>query len=175
MTRARRWPMFLAVLLLGLPSTPLSAISPSAVLVYGGKLERPVLLRPASPADFPAFQLLWWNAGRYTQPTRTVQGEPGLIRELSDRPYVKLAIFWGRYDADQLQPENASQHGRVYLPTASEPAIVVATVPDMQEKSNPVPGELRGFAAVWTLSPEDRETLENLGFPGLEATARSNR
>ena len=167
MKRARKWSMFVAVLLVGLPSTPASAISPSAVMVYGEKIGQPILLRPASPAEFPAFGLLWWKAGAYSNPTRTVQGDPELLSTLSYRPYVNLAIFWGQYDPGQLKPENASQHGRFYLPTASEPAIVVSTVPDMQKKSNPIPKDLRGFVAVWTLSPPELTTLKGLGFPRL--------
>jgi len=165
MKRARKWPMFVAALLVGFPPAPASAISPSAVMVYGVKLVQPILLRPASPADFPAFGLLWWKAGAYSNPTRTVQGDPELLSSLSNRPYVNLAIFWGQYDADQLKPENASQHGRLYPATASEPAIVVSTVPDMQKKSNPIPDDLRGFVAVWTLSPSELTTLQGLGFP----------
>jgi hypothetical protein len=167
MNHARNWPMFVAVLLVWLPSTPASAISPSAVMVYGETLGQPILLRPASPADFPAFGLLWWQAGAYRQPTRTVQGDPELLSALRNRPYVSLAIFWGRYEPEELKPENASQHGRFYPPTAAGPAVVVSTVPDMQKKSNAVPQELRGFAAVWTLSPQELTTLKNLGFPGL--------
>jgi hypothetical protein len=130
-----------------------------------------ILSRPASPAEFPAFGLLWWNAGRYAQPTRAVQGDPELSSGLSERPYVNLAIFWGQYDPDQLKPEHASQHGRFYPPTAFEPAVVVTTVPDMQKKSNPIPEELRGFTAGWTLSPQELTTLKGLGFPGLQDQA----
>jgi hypothetical protein len=115
--------------------------------------------------EFPAFGLLWWNAGRYGSPRRTVQGDPELMTALKDRPFMNLAIFWGEYDVDELKPENASQHGRFYPPTATEPAIVVTTVPDMQKKSNPIPGELQGFAAVWTLSPQDLSALKGLGIP----------
>jgi hypothetical protein len=96
-----------------------------------------------------------------------VQGDPELLSSLRNRPYVNLAIFWGPYDADQFKPENASQHGRLYLPTASEPAVVVATTPDMQKRSNPIPKELAGFAAAWSLGPQDLTTLKGLGFPGL--------
>jgi hypothetical protein len=110
---------------------------------------------------------LWWKAGSYSHPDRTVHGDPQLLSNLRNRPYVNLAIFWGQYDRDQLKPANASQHGRLYLPTASEPAIVVSTVPDMQKKSNPIPKELDGFAAVWTLGPQELTTLKGLGFPGL--------
>ena len=167
MRLARKWPMVAAMLLIGFSSRPVLAVSPSAVMVYGEKLTNPVVLRPASPADFPAFGLLWWNAGSYARPTRTVQSDPQLLRDLKDRPFVKLAIFWGKYETDQFKPENASQHARFYLPTASEPAVVVATTPDMQKKSNPIPDELSGFVGVWTLGAQELTTLKNLGFPGL--------
>lgn len=167
MTHARQWSSVVAVLLLGFSLKPVSAISPTAVMIYGEKLAKPVLLRPASPQDFPAFGLLWWQAGPYARPTRTVQGEPQLLSDLKDRPFVNLAIFWGPYAPDQFKPENASQHARLYLPTVSEPAVVVATKPDMQKKSNAIPKELGGFVAVWTLGPQELATLKGLGFPGL--------
>jgi hypothetical protein len=162
MKGAHKWPLFVAALFLGLTSTRVSAISPSAVLVYGENVAQPVLLRPTDPADFPAFGLLSWRAGSYRNPTRIDQQ---LWSGLKNRPYVNLAIFWGRYDADQLKPENASQHGRFYPATATEPAIVVTTVPDMQKRSNPIPRELERFAAAWTLSSQELSTLKNLGFP----------
>ena len=165
MKHARKWSVLIAVLLLGFSLKPLGAISPTAVMVYGEKLTQPVLLRPASPEDFPAFGLLW--GGRRDHTTRTVQGEPQLLSDLKDRPFVNLAIFWGQYAPDQFKPENASQHARLYLPTASEPAIVVATTPDMQKKSNPIPKELGGFVAVWTLGTPELATLKSLGFPSL--------
>ena len=167
MKLARKWSIVVAVVLLGFSSMPVLAISPTAVMVYGGKLGQEVLLRPASPQDFPAFGLLWWQAGRYSNPTRTVQSEPQLLIDLKERPYVNLAIFWGPYARDEFKPENASQHGRLYLPIALEPAIVVVTGPDMQRKSNPIPKELGGFTAVWTLGPQELTTLKGLGFPGL--------
>ena len=164
MTGAHKWPLFVAALFVGLTTAPVSAISPSAVMVYGEKLAQPVLLRPTDPADFPAFGLLWWRAGSYANPTPIDQQ---LWSGLKNRPYVSLAIFWGRYDSDQLKPENASQHGRFYPATASQPAIVVTTVPDMQNKSNPIPSDLERFAAAWTLSSQELSTLKTLGFPGV--------
>jgi hypothetical protein len=93
MKLARNWPIAVAMLLIGFSSKPVLAISPWAVMVYGEKLEQPILLRPASPADFPAFGLLWWKAGSYAHPNRTVQGDPQLLSDLRHRPYVNLAIF----------------------------------------------------------------------------------
>ena len=159
--------LLVALLFVAFSSTSVLAISPSAVLVYGEKLAQPTLLRPASPADFSAFGLLWWNAGSYSRPTRTVQGDPQLLSALKNRPYVNLAIFWGRYEADEFKPENASQHGRFYPPTTSEPAIVVVTAPDMQKKANPIPKELEGFRGVWTLSPQELTQVKGIRFPGL--------
>ena len=156
-----------ALLLAGFSSTPILAISPSAVLVYGEKLAQPILLRPASPEQFPAFGLLWWNAGSYSRPTRTVQGDPQLLGDLKNRPYVNLAIFWGQYDADQLKPENASQHGRFYPPTPTAPALLVVTAPDMQKKANPIPKELEGFKGVWTLSAQELSQVKGIGFPAV--------
>ena len=170
MKETLKWPLFVVGLLLGLASTPVSAISPSAVMVYGEKIAQPVLLRPADPTDFPAVGLLWWRAGSYTNPTRI---DEQLWSGLKNRPYVNLAIFWGRYDADELKPENASQHGRFYFATASEPAIVVTTVPDMQKKSNPIPSDLERFAAAWTLSSQELSTLKGLGFPGFQTLANA--
>jgi hypothetical protein len=158
------WPLIAAVLLLGITSTSVSAISPSYVLVYGEKIAQPVLLRPTDPADFPAFGLLWWHAGAYSNPTRI---DPQLWKGLKNRPYVNLAIFWGRYDPDELRSEGASQHGRFYPATASEPAIVVTTVPDMQKRSNPIPSDLERFAAAWTLTPQELSTLKSLGLPAI--------
>jgi len=103
MKHARTWSVVIAVLLLGFSLNPVGAISPTAVMVYGDKLTQPVLLRPASPADFPAFGLLWWQAGPYSRPSRTVQGEPQLSSDLKDRAFVNLAIFWGQYAPDQFQ------------------------------------------------------------------------
>jgi hypothetical protein len=68
------WLIAVAVLSVGFSARPNLAVSPSAVMVYGGKLGQPILLQPAGPADFPAFGLLWWKAGSYANPSRTVQG-----------------------------------------------------------------------------------------------------
>jgi hypothetical protein len=162
MTNSRRLPLLVAVLLLGLTSTPLSAISPSAVMVYGEQGRQPLVLRPGGPSDFPAFGLLWWQAGNYNRP---MEIDSTLWTGLKDRPFVRLAIFWGRYEADQLKPEEASQHGRFYPPTPTEPAVVVTTLPDMQKRANPIPKVLDSFYAAWSLTRQELSALKSLGFP----------
>ena len=79
---------------------------------------------------------------------------------------MNLAIFWGKYDTG-LKPEEASQHARLYLPTASEPAMIIATPPDMQVKSNPIPATPQGFATAWILSQPQLSAIKDLGFPGF--------
>jgi hypothetical protein len=155
-----------AVLFFGFSSGPVLAVCPSAVMVYGEGLSRPILLQPASTDDIPSFEPFWRSESGYPHPGATLRGNP-VLAGLRSRAYVKLAIFWGRYDADQLKPENASQHGRLYLPTGSEPAMVISTPPDMEKKSNPIPTELEGFASAWTLGPQQLATLKNLGLPGI--------
>jgi hypothetical protein len=167
MRRARPFWFVVALLLPGVSMAPALAVSPSAVIVYGGTLEQPVLLRPATNAEADSINLLSWQAGPYFRPTRTVLGEPELVSRLRNRPYVNLSIFWGQYERSELKPGTSSQHGRFYPPTGTDPAVVVATVPDMQKKTNPVPEGLDGFAALWTLSPQELNTLRKLGFPGL--------
>ena len=158
----RKLPLLAALLFLALTSAPLSAISPWAVMVYGDEAPRTLLLRPAGPSDYPAFRLLWWQAGHYNRPNAI---DSKLWTGLKHRPYVRLAFFWGRYDADQLKPEQASQHGRFYPPTVTEPAVVVTTMPDMERRSNPIPRDLDGFYAAWSLSSHDLSALRSLGFP----------
>jgi len=86
---------------------------------------------------------------------------------LEGRRYVSVAIFWGPSDATGLKPSDASQHGRIYLPTASAPAAIVITFPNMDStggppQSVPVPTSLEEFIAGWTLSPEQTAQLRRL-------------
>src|ERR1700682_3719401 len=103
--RYRSWLLGVAVLSL-LAAKPMTAISPTAIMVYGEGLKTPILLQPTGPTEFGAFGLLWWRAGRFDVP-HSLQSNP-LLTTLSKRTYLKLAIFWGLYYPDQLTPENAS-------------------------------------------------------------------
>jgi len=106
-----------------------------------------------------------------------------LASRLSGRRFVKFAIFWGRWDELPAAADAASQHGRLYLPTASEPAVVVATSPVMEElgvhhpAARPIPtdfeedrdalGYRTGFVAGWALSADDLAELKRLfSVPG---------
>jgi hypothetical protein len=151
-------------------SKPLFAIAPFAILVYGNGIEKPVMIRAGFPEPGSLGVLWWGNSGRFDV-AHSLKGNP-LVANLGDRKYLNLAIFWGSYLADQLYPENASQHGRLYLPTANAPALIVATMPDMRPVANPIPTDVQGFVVAWTLEGADRELAKNLGVPGLEPVAK---
>lgn len=114
--------MFVVVLAYARPTT---AAAPRVLLVYGGGLDRPVILSD------------WEENLEFMTGT----SDPTDVRpeELEGRPYLELALFWGpewtRYvDEGQplaaLQPEQANQHGRFY-PAYGErgPVLTLGVVP----------------------------------------------
>ena len=144
---------------------PLSAIGPSLLMFYGGDLKEPIFVFPGNPSYNPTGFI--WNPvnGGVTLGS----GKRGTLPpNLEGRRYVSVAIFWGPSDATGLTPSDASQHGRIYLPTASAPAAIVITFPNMANstggppQSVPVPTSLGEFIAGWTLSPEQTAQLRRL-------------
>ena len=91
---------------------------------------------------------------------------------LEGRPYVKYAIFWGRWEKESLKPEAASQHGRLYLPTPSEPSMVVMTQAWMDDGSpghpaaRPIPVNIMKFWKGWPVTTADLGLAKRL-VPGL--------
>jgi hypothetical protein len=161
--QCRSWLLGVALLSVWLLE-PVSAISPSFVIVYGDRIANPVVIqcRPDSSPDF------LWNTARGGTPLGT--SRRGTIPSgLSSRPYLKVAILWGHHDSLKVRPEDASQHVRLYLPTPSEPAVVITTAiaPDRQFSPQQVPEDLSGFLAGWVLSAEDVADAKRLGIPGL--------
>jgi hypothetical protein len=128
-------------------------------MFYGGELDVPIV--QALPIGSATFL---WN---------TYRTGGTIPKGLEGRTYVKYAIFWGRWEKKSLTPEAASQHGRLYLPTASEPAVVVLTDAVMDDGSpshpaaRPIPVELGGFKMGWPVNAEDLATAKRLGVPGL--------
>lgn len=119
---------------------PVFAIGPSYVMVYGD-VARPTLVRVGNQ-DRTAF--LWETRIRRDGAI----DRDSLASRLSGRRFVKFAIFWGQWNEGPTTPEAASQHGRLYLPTAKEAAVVVVTSPIMEEigsrhpAARPVPVDL---------------------------------
>lgn len=144
---------------------PLSAISPSMLMFYGGELEQPIVVRLGNPSFTPAGFL--WNPVNGGASYANMKGGtvPG---NLEGRRYVSFAIFWGTFDVSSgLKPTEASQHGRVYLPRGSEPPVIVVTAPNMANAKDltanpeptPVPTSLGEFIAGWPLTPEQTAQL----------------
>ena len=157
----RRWhPASLVVvtaLLVIVTSLPLRAIGPAILMFYGGDLTEPVLVFPGNPSYNPTSSI--WNPVNGGVPYGS-EKRATLPPNLEGRRYMSVAIFWGRYDPATLKPSDASQHGRIYMHTASAPAVIVITGPRMTNVKDPtanpepvpVPTSLDEFIAGWTLT-----------------------
>ena len=138
-------------------SLRVQAIGPSILMFYGGDLTEPVIVLPGNPSYNPTSFI--WNPFKGPIPVASQERRP-LPPNLEGRRYMSVAIFWGRYDPATIKPSDASQHGRIYLRTASAPAVIVITAPRMvNEKDStanpepvPVPTALNEFMAGWTLT-----------------------
>lgn len=159
------------------------AASPAVIMVYGGALPQPVFIGPrdiadmSSPARHYGF-LFGGSTERFDQ-------------DLTGRPFLNLAMFWSgelwkKAEADpsfvqQLRPDAAEQHGRLYLPLNGEPAVVIATPFNagascrVDVDGNPVGGLIRrpapvaqkGFPCGWTLGDNELVVLRSLKIPGV--------
>jgi hypothetical protein len=178
--------VFGALLLFLIATAPIGAISPSWVMFYGGPLRDPIVaaMYPSNGTTF-----LWDTYPTERGGARLVGGrlERGRMpANLVGRPFVHFAIFWGRWNERPTKPEEASQHGRLYLPTATAPAVVVLTWAWMEDENasttgrpaaRPIPTDLgehrdasgahSGFVVGRTLAPADVAVIKRAGVPGL--------
>jgi hypothetical protein len=118
-----------------------------------------------------------------TRPPHTSDRARRLLLALSALLVAKPAF--AAWPDQPIKPEDASQHGRLYFPTATEPAAVVASFPAMaaadpkldHPPSLPIPADLdehrhplgyqTGFVAGWILNADDLATAKRLGIPGM--------
>lgn len=143
---------------------PTHAAGPSIIMVYGGSLQKPISVVLKEVSDLSTYAFLSCGSGS------------GTVKDVPNRPYVRIAMFWNKYlwerylrDPNllpQLKPEQANQHGRLYLPTSTEGATVVATTFKFNE-SVPVPENVTEFTTRCLLTAQDVETSRRLGIPGL--------
>jgi hypothetical protein len=115
--------------------------------------------------------MFMWQAGNIYEHRRiedmTIPGG------LQGRPYLDYDVYWGRFTPEDLKPEAASQHGRLYLQTPDRAAAVVITLPGMTSNdpnatradATAVPNELGGFASGRTLSKDEVSALVGAGVP----------
>jgi hypothetical protein len=165
MTRARfgSWTLGVAILVL-LVSTSMSAIGPAAIVIHGGGLQAPIVLRP----QIGSFIFMWGGGTVYDkQPVATIS------TGLDGRRYLEYDVFWGRFAPDELKPEAASQHGRLYPPTDEQPAAVVLTGPAMSSpdpsetraRATPIPSQLKDFIFGRVLTAGETAALGASGVP----------
>jgi len=156
----------MTALLVMVTSVLLRAIGPAILMFYGGDLKEPVLVFPGNPSYNPT-NFIWSPVNRGVPYGSSKRGT--LPPNLEGRRYMSVAIFWGRYDPATLKPSDASQHGRIYLKTASAPAVIVITAPQMANAKDrtanpepvPVPTSLDEFIAGWTTTVDIGEWIRN--------------
>ena len=121
MTRARfgSWTLGVVILLLFV-SKSMSAIGPAAIVLHGGGLQAPVVVHP----QIGSFIFMWGGGTRDDN-----QSKATIPAGLDGRRYLDYDVFWGRFAPEELKPEAAGQHGRLYLPTKEQPAAVVLLAP----------------------------------------------
>ncbi len=152
-----------AVVLMLLVCQSVSAIGPAFVVLHGGSLQNPLVLRPA----IGSLMFFWAGGNLYEQ-----RREPSIPSGLDGRPYLDYDVFWGRFEVEELKPEAASQHGRLYLPTIGQAAAVVLTLPDMdggpgatRARARAIPVNLKDFASGRALTPSEAASLGAAGVP----------
>jgi len=153
-----------AVLVL-LVSQSMSAIGPAFVVLHGGGLQNPIVLRPAI-----GNLMFMWAGGNFYERQREMKIPPGL----EGRRYFDYDVFWGRFTPEEvLKPELASQHGRLYLPTKDQAAAVVLTSPVMttadgrgtRAPAMPIPSRLGDFLSGRPLTRSETDELMAAGVP----------
>src|SRR5688572_8409591 len=89
--------------------SPRSLAGPSGVMIYGGILRKPLVIVKKDNGDHYYLSCM---------------GSMGMDpRQIGKGPHLNLAIFWqsligmDKGALRTLKPEQASQHGRLYLPS----------------------------------------------------------
>lgn len=139
------------------------AASPRIVMVYGGGLAEPMVLTPDAPELDRGVLFLYGRASDETT-----------IDALEGRAFLNVAMFWGNeawaeiasdpVRRRQARPADANQHGRLYLPTRTEPAVMVVTNIRGAAFGEP---SAQDFTSGWLLTESDRDTARRIGIPGL--------
>ena len=144
------------LMLLGLQTVALYAQQPTVMMFYGGNWKEPIVL---TDADARAFGNL-------------LSETPITTKEMGDRPYRTVAIFWGsRVDPArngkpiaELKPEMALQHGRLYPPQNGKPAVILVTRMTKQAQGVPAPGNGEAFAWGGPVSDAALAVLKQRGI-----------
>jgi hypothetical protein len=114
MTRARFgwWVVGVAIVLLFV-SKSLFAIGPAYIVVHGGQLQAPIVLRPG----IGVLKFMWGGGTRYYD----TQHEAPMPTGLDGRRYLNYDVYWGRFAPEELKPAEAASTGRIQTATSQRP------------------------------------------------------
>jgi hypothetical protein len=159
------WWLAYAILILLVLQRSSVAASPTIVMIYGEDMPKPLFVMSTSEERVTDTLFLW---GRTSDGTT--------VGQLAGRPYLEVAMFWGRdqwseYLAypgllNRLQPADANQHGRLYLPASDRPAAMVVTTIQAEALGEPTE---QALVSGWRLSEADVDNARRLGIPGFDA------
>ena len=143
---------------------PVSAAFPAITMIYGESNQKPIFVTFTNVPDEEMYAFL-----------TCARSNSAKVGTLGTRKFLKIATYWNmnvwkHYLDDptllsQLKPEAANQHGRLYLPTSTDAAIVVSA--DYSVRPTPIPSELKDFVTSCTLSATDVAAALRLGIPGF--------
>jgi hypothetical protein len=142
------------VLLIASATRPAFAVRPMIIMFYGPGLEHPVFL-----TDTMVFHDL-------ENPTTITP------RDVGNRKYLNVAMFWGTQwnpyvsgerPLSELTSMMANQHGRFYPATASAPAVLLQTKPQLERAIVPTDTDVLTWGGE--LTPNDVAFLVRSGVP----------
>jgi hypothetical protein len=152
-----------AALCLAFSTSGSARMSPSVLMFYGGPLRQPVFMLNHNAELLTSHADFWCGRSHVV-----------IQRQLEDRPFVNIAMFWGVDVQDgqlsALKPEEAHQQGRLYVASGNVPAAVVSTDfvrPQADGRPAPrrVPKETSEFKYGEWLTAADVQIAEHLGLP----------
>jgi len=162
----RTWTVLLSALLVVATVAPptVYAAGPTIVMFYGQSLPKPIFITINNGED----------ANKY-DPLFECKGDGILPRDIGNRPFVTLAMFWGKWDKyvtnpsllPELVPTSAPQHGRLYLPTRTQPWAVLIRTQIRNGDPVPIPQDATGFELRCAVSEQGAGFLRQAGVPGL--------
>jgi hypothetical protein len=147
---------------------------PSDIIIYGGALEEPIkiaILASPHPERLVSLGCLDQRV-QHTLPSLEIQPS-------ENRQYLNIAAFWTGYEelndpatrddaVRRLKPQDASQHGRLYLPANGERGFVLTIGRLMKPRiPHPIATDNSAFTVGCWLTPEDVATLQALNVPGI--------
>jgi hypothetical protein len=134
-------------------------------MIYGDLNQKPVFVTIKEVSDYETYGFL-----------TCARSGSAKVKDMGGRRFLRIASYWNhnvwkKYVDDpgllpDLKAESANQHGRLYLPTRNEPAIVLSTEADIAS-AQPIPSGPEGFRMACMLTSEDLATARRLGVAGF--------